>query len=155
MGISGFFKFILLIITRFIKLLLVIIECITFIIAIFVIHNSISQAGLSEITLMASMVLFPLMAIFILLDSTRYKVYIPLFTAGKFIGIFTLLAFPLITGQDSKFGIFSKDAGFVSLLMVSYLFSILVIFLLIITEKKTGGTNQSEEKNEEKKSEVV
>jgi len=32
--------------------------------------------------------LFPLMALFILLDAKRYKVYLPLFIAGKSIGIF-------------------------------------------------------------------
>jgi formate hydrogenlyase subunit 3/multisubunit Na+/H+ antiporter MnhD subunit len=95
------------------------------------------------------------MAIFIWLDSIRYKVYIPLFTAGKFIGLFSLLSFPVIAGQDSKFGIFSEDTSFVSLFLVNYLFSILVVFLIIITEKKNVGGNQNEEKNEEKKSEVV
>jgi formate hydrogenlyase subunit 3/multisubunit Na+/H+ antiporter MnhD subunit len=120
-----------------------------------VIYRSINQAGLSEITLMVSVVLFPLMTIFILLDSTRYSVYIPLFTAGKIIGLFSLLGFPIINGQDGKFGILSEDANFITLLMISYLFSILIIFILTIMEKRTGGGNQSEEKNEEKKSEVV
>jgi hypothetical protein len=155
MGVTGFFKLILINIVRFFKLILIIIECITFFIAITVIHSSINQAGLSEITLMVSAVLFPLMAIFIWLDGARYRAYIPLFTAGKIIGLFSLLGFPIIAGQDSKFGFFSEDANLVSFLMVSYLFSILVVFLLIIMEKKTGGGNQNEEKNTEIKSEVV
>ena len=154
MRISGFFKLILVNITRLIKLILVIFECITFIIAISVIYRSINQTGLSEITLMVSSVLFPLMTIFIWLDSARYRVYIPLFTTGKIVGLFSLLGFPIIAGQDSKFGVFSEDVNFVSFLLVSYLFSILVVFLLIIMEKKPGGKNQIEEKNEEK-SEVV
>jgi hypothetical protein len=158
MGITGFFRLILKNIVRFFKFILVIIECITFFIAIFVIHNSINHAGLSEITLMVSAFLFPLMAVFIWLDSTRYRVYIPLFTSGKFIGLFSLLGFPIITGQDSKyskFGIFSEDASFVTLLLVSYLFSLLVVFFIIFIGKKTGGENQNVEKNEEKKAEVV
>jgi hypothetical protein len=115
------------------------------------INRSINQTGLSEITLMVSAALFPLMAFFILLDSARYRVYIPLFTAGKFIGVFSILGFPVIIGQDSKFGVFSENTLLVSFLLGSYLFSILVVFILIIMEKKPNGKNQ----NEEKKSEVV
>jgi NADH:ubiquinone oxidoreductase subunit 2 (subunit N) len=94
------------------------------------------------------------MAIFILLDSSRYRVYIPLFTAGKIIGLFSLLGFPIIAGQDNKLGVFSEDASIVSLFLVSYLFSVLVVFIIIIMEKKPGDKNQIEEKNEEK-SEVI
>jgi len=149
--IVRFFKFILLIISRFFKLILLIIECITFFIAVIVIQRSINQAGLSEITLMVSAVLFPLMALFIWLDSTRYRVYIPLFTAGKFIGVFSILGFPVITGQNSNSGFFSRDVNLLSLLLVSYLFSILVVILLFIMERKSEG----EKLNEENKLEVV
>jgi len=45
--------------------------------------------------------LFPLMAMFIWLDITRYNAYLPLYTAGKCIGIFSLIAFSVFSGGFS------------------------------------------------------
>lgn len=44
-------------------------------------------------------VLFPLMALFIWLDTSRYEVYLPLFTAGKCLGIFVLLGWSIVSKQ--------------------------------------------------------
>ena len=42
--------------------------------------------------------LFPLMALFLWLDIFRYKAYLPLYIAGKCIGIFLLLGFSIVSG---------------------------------------------------------
>jgi len=43
--------------------------------------------------------LFPLLALFLWLDISRYKAYLPLFLAGKCIGVFLLLIFSVLSGQ--------------------------------------------------------
>ena len=48
--------------------------------------------------------LFPLMALFIWLDSKRYRAYLPLFAAGKCIGISTLLGWSIVTGRVTMIG---------------------------------------------------
>jgi membrane protein required for beta-lactamase induction len=126
---------------RFFKLILLIFECLTFSVAFNVIFRSINQTGVPGIALMASSALFPLMALFIWLDSTRYKVYMPLFIAGKCVGIFSI-----ITGQVRNIDVISVDIAIVSTLFFSYILSIVVVILLIIREKNPGGGNQSEEK---------
>jgi len=52
--------------------------------------------------------LFPLMAMFIWIDITRYNAYLPLYTAGKCIGIFSLIAFSAVSGG---FTAFDKASG--------------------------------------------
>ena len=47
----------------------------------------------------ASAALFPIMALFIWLDVYRYRVYLPLFLAGKCISLFLLLVWYVITRQ--------------------------------------------------------
>jgi hypothetical protein len=55
--------------------------------------------------------LFPLMAMFIWLDTSRYNAYLPLYIAGKCIGIFSLMVFSIISGRftmiDMGSGIFT------------------------------------------------
>ncbi|MCL2209070.1 MAG: hypothetical protein FWC19_01715 [Treponema sp.] len=41
--------------------------------------------------------LFPLMSLFLWIDIIRYKAYLPLYLAGKYIGIFTIIIFSLIS----------------------------------------------------------
>jgi hypothetical protein len=140
---------------RFFKLLLLIIECLTFSVVFNVIYSSINQAGVPEIALMTPAALFPLMAVFIWLDSTRYRVYMPLFIAGKCVGIFSMLVLSFITGKISNIDIISTKAAPVRTLMYFYILSIVITIFLIIREKNPGGGIQSKEKNEENKLEVV
>jgi hypothetical protein len=98
------------------------------------VFSSIEQAGLPQIAFGASAALFPLMALFIWLDSTRYRVYMPLFTAGKCIGIFSILGWSIIAGQVKISVVFSGAAAIESLLLYSYLFSLVVILLIIRDE---------------------
>ena len=48
--------------------------------------------------------LFPIMALFICLDVVRYKEYLPLFIAGKGIGIITLLGWSVFSRQVTMIG---------------------------------------------------
>ena len=50
--------------------------------------------------------LFPLMALFIWLDSERYRAYLPLFAAGKCIGISTILGWSIVSAQVTMIGVF-------------------------------------------------
>jgi len=137
-------------IIRFIKLILFIFECIIFLfISALLISSSIEQAGFPYITFAVSASLFPLMALFIWLDSDRYRVYIPLFTAGKCIGIFSILGWSIFAGQVRIIDVLSGGvkAKIESFLFYSYIFSMVVIFL-IIRDKVLGGKNQSDEKLE-------
>jgi len=120
---------------RFFKLLLLIFECFSFFAALNKINLSINQS------------LFLLMAIFICLDSARYKVYMPLFIAGKCIGILSLI----IELSD----IIPNDNATVMGFLLFYILSIVLVILIIIREKKYGGGIKNEEKTEEKKPEVV
>jgi len=109
------------------------------------VFSSIDQIGLPQITFAACAALFPLMALFIWLDSSRYAVYMPLFTAGKCIGIFSILGWSIIAGQVKISAVLSGVANIESFLLYSYLFS-LVVILLIIRDKKLSGGNLSNER---------
>ncbi|MCL2266512.1 MAG: hypothetical protein FWC17_01945 [Treponema sp.] len=63
-------------------------------------------------------VLYILMALFILIDSKRYSVYLPLFIAGKFTGIFMLLGWSIITRQVTMIESFVLSVDFFSLAAV-------------------------------------
>ena len=45
--------------------------------------------------------LFPIMALFLCLDTIRYREYLPLFIAGKGIGIIILFGWSLFSGQST------------------------------------------------------
>ena len=124
--------------------MLFIFECIVFLFVAFImVFRSIDQAGIPEIAFTASAALFPLMALFIWLDNTGYRAYMPLFTAGKCIGIFSILGWSIIAGQVKISAVLSGTADIESFLLYSYLFSMIVI-LIIIRDKK-----QSDEKKME------
>jgi hypothetical protein len=58
--------------------------------------------GISAVSWLAFAVpgaLFPLMAMFIWLDISRYNAYLPLYIAGKCIGIFSLIVFSIVSGR--------------------------------------------------------
>jgi len=136
-------------IIRFFKLILFIYECVIFsFVSVIMVFNSIDQAGLPQIAFASCAAMFPLMTLFIWLDSARYSVYLPLFTAGKCIGIFSILIWSIIAGQVKMRSVLSGTAGIESFLLYSYLFSVIVI-LIIIRDKKINDSNLSDEKKME------
>jgi len=134
---------------RFLKLVLLIFECLSFIAAFPVIKSSFGQASLPGIILMTSTALFPLMALFIWLDSTRYRVYIPLFLTGKCVGIFCLSCFSLFAGKVSIIDKSYNDMKIISALLFYYIFSMVFAILIFIREKNSSVENPSEEKKTE------
>ena len=141
-------------ITRFFKLILLIFEGINFVFASgIMIFRSIEQLGFPQISFLASTALFPLMALFLWLDIDRYKAYIPLFTAGKCIGVFSILCWSIFSKQVKIIDVLIGSSSIETFLLYGYLFSIIVI-LLIIREKKRcdeniNGTNIIDEKKPE------
>jgi hypothetical protein len=86
-------------IIRLIKPGLFIYECARImILAVYTLFQPSDPGGFPRFIYTAPAVLFPLMALFIWLDASRYRVYLPLFAAGKCIGLFLLLCWSIITG---------------------------------------------------------
>jgi len=57
---------------------------------------------------------FPIITLFLCLDTIRYKEYIPLFMAGKCIGVFVLLSWSLYTRQLEISGNFLNEITLIS-----------------------------------------
>ena len=72
-------------------------ECIRAFILTFRLTQPDHPAGLPGLIYAAPGVLFPLMAFFIWIDTSRYRVYLPLYTAGKCVGIFVLSVWLIVT----------------------------------------------------------
>ena len=67
-----------------------------------------TPANLPALLYAAPGALFPLMALFIWLDTVRYRTYLPLFIAGKCIIIFTLAVWLTITPEFTGWSIFIR-----------------------------------------------
>jgi len=93
---------------RVLKPVLFIFECIrVLVLIIYVIFLPVDLSGLPRLVFIAPGVLFPIMAMFIWLDISRFNVYLPLFTAGKCISAFTLLCWSAASGTLSLQGLIS------------------------------------------------
>jgi len=102
-------------ITKLIKGGLFIYECIRVVLIAFVLYLQ-GIGGLSvKVIYTAPCALYPLMALFIMIGANRYKVYVPLFIAGKCIGVFMLLGWSIITRQVTMIESFILSGDFFSL----------------------------------------
>ena len=87
-------------IISFVKGGLFVIEFFRIIILAIILITQENNIGLSIIILFAApCVLFPIMALFIWLDTGRYRAFIPLFIAGKCVSIFMILGWFIMTWQ--------------------------------------------------------
>ena len=85
----------------------------------------------------ASGALFPLMALFMWIDADRYKTYLPLFIAGKCIGIFSLLCWTVVSGRFTMFEDFYGIYVIVDLVFLSGdLFALAVALLMFRDTQK-------------------
>jgi len=97
-------------IVRFLKPTVFLIECIKLMCISTVLMMQSEEPGLLiKLILAAPGALFPIMALFIWLDTDRYREYLPLFSAGKCIGLFLLLGWLIASRQVTIIG---KILGF-------------------------------------------
>jgi len=92
-------------IVRLLKPAVFLFECIKLmgISAVLVIQGDVPELAI-KIILAAPGALFPIMALFIWIDTDRYREYLPLFSAGKCIGIFLLLGWFIVSRQATMLG---------------------------------------------------
>jgi len=104
---------------------------------LYLVINLILQANNSLIFIQALFatqgVLFPLMALFLCLNTERYKEYLPLYIAGKSIGVFSILMWALISQGNYMIG---KHIGEMSIAAFD-LFSLVVILIIKRDIQKT------------------
>jgi hypothetical protein len=86
--------------------------------------------------------LFPIMALFIWLDSERYRAYLPLFTAGKCIGITSLLGWSIVSSQFTMIGVFMTVVVFAEfVILCGDLLAMAAVFLVFKNNKKNDEIN--------------
>ena len=113
-----------------VKILLFIFELARMIIIITVIsQQQLNIAGLSGLIYITPGVLFPLMALFIFFNCSKYRVYMQLFTAGKAISLLTITA-ALIINKNSLF------SGLDSLLLYGDILALSLILIITQMEDK-------------------
>ena len=94
---------------------------------------------LGRLAYTAPSALFPLMALFIWLDSQRYRAYLSLFAAGKCIVISTLLGWSIVSGQVTMVGRFMGAAVFAEAVLLSGdLLSIAAVLLVYKDNRKNS-----------------
>ena len=81
-------------------------------------------------------VLFPIMALFLCLNTARYREYIPLYIAGKVIGISAILCWLLFTRQATMIGGIISDTVLGSFDMLA-----IAIILLIRNDLNDSSIN--------------
>jgi hypothetical protein len=87
-------------IIRILKPCLFAYECVRIIILAFTLVLLLPETGAIPWLAFASAgALFPLMALFLWLDISRYKAFLPLYIAGKCIGIVSLLGWSVVSGH--------------------------------------------------------
>ncbi|MDR1869057.1 MAG: hypothetical protein LBQ82_03625 [Treponema sp.] len=128
-------------IIKLVKYGLFINECIRILfLAAYAILQPSEQAGIPRFVYITPAALFPIMALFILIDTARYRVYLPLFTAGKCIGVCTLLVWIFFAGHHTMITEFSGVVVAELFLLSGDLFAIAVVLLIIRSDKKTTET---------------
>jgi len=81
--------------------------------------------------------LFPLIALFLLLNSDRYRAYLPLFAAGKCIGISTLLGWSIVSGQVTIIGkVFGTEVFAEIVLVCGDLLTLAAVLLIYKDNRK-------------------
>jgi len=118
--------------TRFIKIGLFVYECIRILLLTIILIIKGTEDGLLIRTLFAApSALFPLMAIFILLDTNRYKVYLPLFLAGKSIGIFLEALWSIMSIQVTISEGIDYSVILAQMILSGDLFSLAAVIMII------------------------
>jgi len=125
-------------VVRFLKPAVFLFECIKImVISTILILQGDTSGLLIKIVLAAPSALFPIMALFIWLDTDRYREYLPLFIAGKCIGIFLLLGWLIISRYFIMTGnMFASTIYAENILMGGDLLSLAAVLVIYINVKK-------------------
>jgi len=84
-------------IVSIIKPALFLYECFRIIIfTLLMVYMMQEMKAIPYLVLAAPAIMFPLMTLFLWIDASRYRVYLPLFTAGKCAGIFFMLVWLIV-----------------------------------------------------------
>jgi len=130
-------------IVRFLKPGIFLFECIKLmVISVILILQGNEPWLLTKIILAAPGALFPLMALFVWLDTDRYKEYLPLFSAGKCIGIFLLLGWFIIFRQVTMIGNIFGSAIYAELILLCG--DILSLGAVLIINKNIKNSDMEE-----------
>jgi len=118
--------------TRFLKIGLFTYECIRILLLALILILEGTESGLLvKMIFAAPSALFPLMALFIMLDTKRYKVYLPLFLAGKSIGIFMEALWSIISIQVTINDSLDRSVILAQLILSGDLFSLAAVIMII------------------------
>jgi hypothetical protein len=135
-------------IIRILKPGLFIYEClrILFLVVYTLIHGG-EQAGIPKMVFAVPGALFPLMALFLWLDISRYRVYLPLFTAGKCIGILSLLVWLIMTRRFAAIFTSPGIAAAELTLLSGDLFALAAVIFIIKNDNTKLTETQALEEN--------
>ena len=100
---------------------------------------------LGRLVYTAPSALFPLMALFIWLNSQRYRAYLPLFAAGKCIVISTLLGWSIVSGQVTMVGKFLGAAIFAEAVILSGDLLTIAAVLLVHKDNRKNAVTTTED----------
>jgi len=117
--------------TRILKIGLFAYECVRImLLALILIINNTENGLLTRMIFSAPSVLFPLMALFILLNTERYKVYLPLFIAGKCISVFMEALWSIISIQVTIGKGLDRSSVFAQFILSGDLFALAAAILI-------------------------
>jgi len=119
------------------------------IITTFLVIQGNDQGFFIKLVMIAPLALFPIMALFILLNASRYKAYLPLFAAGKCISLFLLLGWFIVSRQVTMIGSFLSTDIYVEMILLSGDFFTLAAVLLIFRYLKKSAEIQTKAEVEE------
>jgi len=114
------------------------------ILAIYALLEPVDAAGFPRFVFVIPGAVFPLMALFIWIDIDRYRAYLPLFTAGKCVSLFSLLIW-CIFQSFTKANVFHQ-AGAEWMLLFGDLFAMTGILLINKYKDKLTRIQVLEEK---------
>lgn len=114
--------------------------------AAFVLFMPGASEGFSKLALIAPQVLFPLMALFLWLDISIYKAYLPLLAAGKCITIISLAGWSIAFRRVTITSGLSGDAAAELIFLSGDLFAMAAILLMIRDKNKLTETQALEDK---------
>jgi hypothetical protein len=139
-------------ITRILKPGLLVYEFVRVFLTVYVIASLLpGMSTIPFLMLAAPFTLFPLMALFIWLDTEKYKAFIPLYLAGKCINVFILLGWLIIYRWSTIPGVetvvFRVLRSFQTILLSGDFFTIAaIIFIMKKVQTKSIETPKLEEK---------